>query len=396
MRRINTDPDYGQVLVAEMQELNDMVESSYMAVMMAQTSFIDSCKRIQEEEPLLERKMTELLDKLVTNIDLGYQHNRQQLSELKEAVTRLGQRGTNTNATQEPGRTRTESLIQALGDAASVPGLVHDVLLEAVEAANQTVVRLEEVEGSVDDVTADLLSVEWTERRQKDAADQLLTAAKDLKGYSQQQIIQSLDLYSELMAVMDQFNASVTVRPSPGQADTPVHTPPLEMLGDAAPLRLPPTCTAALLHEVRELQRSQTSARLNTSQRPLVDAGQDQQGQRGPEAAREGQGEEEGEEEEVPAWYTDPVFLSGNYGTPDRGLPVFREEDWVDMEDVYGMEPTAAAAAPAAQAASTAATTTTPSTPSSATPRPATGGVDRYFGVPDSRVSRPLPRRVVA
>ena len=64
-------PATGQVLVAEMQDLGSLVESSYTAVMMAQTAFIDSCKRIQEEEPLLERKMTELLDKLVTNIDLG-------------------------------------------------------------------------------------------------------------------------------------------------------------------------------------------------------------------------------------------------------------------------------------------------------------------------------------
>lgn len=289
-------------------------------------------------------------------------------------------------------RTRTESLIQALGDAASVPGLVQDVLLEAVEVANHTVARLEEVGGYVDDVTSDLLSVEWTERRQKDAADQLLTAAKDLKGYSQQQISQSLDLYSELMAIMDHFNASVTVMTSSEQNDTPVYTPPLEMLGDAAPLTLPPACTEALLHAVNELQRSQTSARLNTSQRALVDAGQDQQGQRGPEATREGQGEEEREEEEVPAWYTDPDFLSGNYGTPDRGLPVFREEDWVDMEDIYDMEPTAPAAAPVAF---TAVTSATPPAPSSAPPRPATGGVDRFFGVPDT-LSRLLPRRVVA
>ena len=55
------------MLANEMQALDSMVES----VKKAQKAFIDSCKQIQEEEPLLERKMTELLDKLVTNIDLG-------------------------------------------------------------------------------------------------------------------------------------------------------------------------------------------------------------------------------------------------------------------------------------------------------------------------------------
>lgn len=260
-----------------------------------------------------------------------------------------------------------------------MPGLVQDVLLEAVEAANHTMARLEEVEGSVDDVAADLLSLEWTERRHKDAADQLLTAAKDLKGYSQEQIFQSLDLYSELMAVMELFNASVTVSLSHGQAATHLHTPPLELLGDAAPLTLPPTCTAALLQQVRDLQRSQTSAKTSASYQPVADAPSDHQGQQGQGEARDDQGEE-AEEEDVPAWYTDPVFLSGNYGTPDRGLPVFREEDWVDMDDVYDMEPVPADT-PAPAPITTTTTTPSPATPPPAQPRPATGSVNRYFGV---------------
>lgn len=257
--------------------------------------------------------------------------------------------------------------MQTLGDTANVPGLVQEVLFDAVEAANHTAERLEEVEGFVDDVTANLLSVEWWDRRQKDAADQLVTAAKDLKGYAQEQIIQSLDLYSELLAVLEQFNASI----SQGQAATPAPMPPVDLLGDATPIRLPATCTAALLQQVTDLQGSQTRTQANTPQQPYVHAAPGHQGQ---ETTGAGQGEER-EEEDVPDWYTDPVFLSGNYGTPDRGLPVFREEDWVDMDDDYDTEP----AAP---------TTSTPISspvrpplPTTAPPRLATGGVDRYFGM---------------
>lgn len=266
--------------------------------------------------------------------------------------------------------------MQALGDATSFPGLVQEVLLDAVDAANHTVARLEEVEGFVDDVTVDLLNIEWTDRRQKDVADQLVTAAKDLKGYAEEQKIQSRELYSELLAVIEQFNASITISLSQGQAATPAPSPSLELLGDAAPLRLPPTCTAALLQQVRELQRSETSLHPHTPQQPLADAAPDHHENQQSEEVREGQREEEEEEEEdVPAWYTDPVFLSGNYGTPDRGLPVFREEDWVDMEDLYDTEPVAA---PATTTTPPRTTRPTPATPS---PRPATRGVDRYFGV---------------
>lgn len=377
VRRMNTDPDYGQVLVAEMQDLGSLVESSYMAVMMAQTAFIDSCKRIQEEEPLLERKMTELLDKLVTNIDLGYRHNRQQLSELKEVVMKLGQLGTAPNVTQEPATTRTKPERQTLGDAAAVPGEVQDAILEAVEVTNHTVARLEEVEGYVDNVAADLLNTEWRDRHQKDSADQLVTAAKDLKGHAQEQILQSLDFYEILLMVLEQFNANTSVRASQDQPAAPTTTPPLELLSDAAPLTLPSTCTAALLQQITSMKARQTIALPNTDSTPLAGADPGQQGQEesqedvleGEEAEEEGENEEE--EEDVPAWYTDPVFLSGNYGTPDRGLPVFREEDWLDMDNAYDTEHAPTSPPPPA--------TTTPATASA---RPGTTGlVSRYFGV---------------
>ncbi|XP_037795391.1 uncharacterized protein LOC119590754 [Penaeus monodon] len=90
LRRMNTEPNHGQMLRAEMQELGSLVESSYSAVLVAQNAFIESCERIQMEEPTLELKITEILDKLVTNIDLGHQFNRRQLSDLRELVEHLG------------------------------------------------------------------------------------------------------------------------------------------------------------------------------------------------------------------------------------------------------------------------------------------------------------------
>ncbi|XP_045115374.1 uncharacterized protein LOC123506974 isoform X2 [Portunus trituberculatus] len=375
VRRMNTDPDYGQVLVDEMQSLGNLVESSYTAVMMAQTAFIDSCKRIQEEEPLLERKMTLLLDKLVTNIDLGYRHNRQQLSELKDVVTKMGQLGTAPNVTQEPATTRTKAEGQTLGDAAAVPGEMQNAILQAVDVTNHTVARLEEVEGYVDTVAADLLNTEWRDSRQKDSADQLVTAAKDLKGHAQEQILQSLDFYEILLMVLEQFNANSSVKASQDQPVASTTMPPLELLSDAAPLTLPSTCTVALLEQITSMKMRQTSALANSDDTPLAGADPGQQGQEErqkdvlEEEEVEDKGDDEEEEEDVPAWYTDPVFLSGNYGTPDRGLPVFREEDWVDMDDAYDNESTPPPPP-----------TTTPATTS---PRPGTTGlVSRYFGVP--------------
>ena len=265
-------------------------------------------------------------------------------------------------------RTRTKPG-QTLGDAAAVPRQVQDVILEAVEAANLTVWRLEEVEEYVNNVAVHLLNTEWMDRQQKDSADQLVTAAKDLKGYAQEQILQSLDIYQIMLFVMEQFNARASVRASQeDQAVTTTFPPPLELLlsDAAAPLTLPSTCTAALLQQITNMKATQMSVSPNThDSQQNADPGQQEQEMRQQDVV-----EEEEDEEDVPAWYTDPVFLSGNYGTPDRGLPVFREEDWVDMDDVYDTEPISTTPPPP------------PATPITASPRPAaTGEVDRYFGV---------------
>lgn len=255
---------------------------------------------------------------------------------------------------------------------------MQDAILEAVEVTNHTVARLEEVENYVDSVAADLLNTEWRDHHQKDTADQLVTAAKDLKGHAQEQILQSLDFYEILLMVLEQFNANASARASHDQPAASTTTPPLELLSDAASLTLPSTCTAALLQQITSMKTRQTSTLGNTDSTPLAGANPGQQRQEdrqedvleGEEAGDDRENEEE--EEDVPAWYTDPVFLSGNYGTPDRGLPVFREEDWVDMDNAYDVEPDPTTSPPPPI-----------TTPAAALPKPGTTGlVSRYFGVP--------------
>lgn len=155
---------------------------------------------------------------------------------------------------------------------------------------------------------------------------------------------------------------------------------------ESSTLKLPPSCTAAILEQVRNMPELQTwqptpGAPLSISGEALADQ---------PVAEEDVTEEyvEEEEEEDIPHWFTNPDFLSGNYGTPDLNLPVFREEDWVDMHEEYPQddegwgdvadyhyrneEPKISSSA----SGPTASVTTTPR-PKTITP----GGVERYFGV---------------
>ncbi|XP_071512557.1 uncharacterized protein [Panulirus ornatus] len=356
LRFMNTETDHGQILMSEMQDLGQLVESSYTAILVAQNAFIDSCNRIQIEEPTLELKITEILDKLVTNIDLGQEFNRQQLSELRKVVVeRLGT-DTTTNTLPSPATTvipqdEMEGNVkedQGLTPETSVRlGLLRDVIAKAIQTANVTVIRLESVEERVEGVSSQLLQTDWTNLRQKEPADQLVTAAKDLKGYAQEQMIQSLKLHEALLTTLEHITINSSVaRPHILAMETSL---PVDENDADITVKLPPSCTAALLQHVRnlpDLPRVPT-----TTTHTIVE-------------------EEEDSEEDIPAWYTDPDFLSGNYGTPDRGFPVFREEEWIDMEEGYALEGHQA-----------------PHTTSSEPPRTrqktvvTPGGIDRYFGV---------------
>lgn len=232
---------------------------------------------------------------------------------------------------------------------------VREVILEATEEANITVSRLKSMEQRLEEVSSELVSTDWSDLRQKEPADQLVTAAKDLKGFAQEQIVQSFNLYDALMAALEQMpiNGSVKLQ------DTAVKSAqPLKLMNDAdTALTLPPSCTAALLEQVRSMPG--LSAAPHTTPASVA---------------------ESDSEDYVPAWYTDPDFLSGNYGTPDRGFPVFREEEWVDMDEDFerdGSNQRQSLSSP--PITSTAPPTTAP---------PAV--VNRYFGVKKSTNPPPL------
>lgn len=349
LRRMNTEPDHGQILMAEMQDLGSLVESSYTAVLIAQNAFIDSCKRIQNEEPTLEHKITEILDKLVTDIDLGYQLNRQQLSELREVVERLGDNASPLTNTQPIEAVESEvRRDQEFIETNMKLGEVREVIIQTIEETNTTVAKLKSVEQRLDEVSSELVGTDWSDLRQKEPADQLVTTVKDLKGFAQEQIIQSLNLQETLLIILEHLTKNVSVslhKDNTGQT--------LNLMSDsAASLTLPPSCTAALLQQVRNMPQFQAAPQTTPATAEDANA-----------------------EDHIPAWYTDPDFLSGNYGTPDRGFPVFREEEWMDMDEDYARDDYNQHES---------------SSSPPVTPTPAPAGVKRYFGIKKTTNAPPL------
>ncbi|XP_068241760.1 myosin-7-like isoform X2 [Palaemon carinicauda] len=396
LRRMNTEPDHGQQLVAEMQDLGSLVESSYTAVLVAQNAFIDSCKRIQAEEPTLEHKIAEILDKLVTDINLGHKFNRMQLNELKRLVEHL----TDTNGTASGTYSQSESgqeaqeILRNLRDSHELPSEasgklseMHATILKIIEAANLTASRLENVEERIEGVSRTLLDIDWSNVRQKEPADQLVTAAKDLKGYARDQIIQSLNLYQALLTTLEQITLLSQSSPDPQSPTDEVYWPsdvdfsfPIYLSDEGhAPIRethltLPRACTSALLDLLKSLPEFKRS--IPTTPAPPVRRSKVRKSKHGDE-------EEEYDDDDIPAWYTDPDFLSGNYGTPDLGYPVFREDEWRDMgdyasDDYLFIERTST---PEPSVVTTSAPTTTVAPSTTSYPhRIFPGGVDRFFG----------------
>ncbi|XP_066952697.1 paramyosin-like [Macrobrachium rosenbergii] len=397
LRRMNTEPDHGQQLVAEMQDLGSLVESSYTAVLVAQNAFIDSCKRIQAEEPTLEHKIAEILDKLVTDINLGHKFNRMQLNELKRLVEHLA----DTNGTASGTYSQSESgheaqeILKNLRDSHELPsetsgklGEVRDTILKIIEAANLTASRLENVEERIDGVSRTLLDIDWSNVRQKEPADQLVTAAKDLKGYARDQIIQSLNLYQALLTTLEQITLLNQGPPVPPQGPSDgVYRPsdvgfsfPIYLSDEGhAPARqthltLPSACTSPLVDLVRSLPEFQRRVPVT----PAPPTRSSRAGKRKHEDE-----EEDYDDEDIPAWYTDPDFLSGNYGTPDLGYPVFREDEWRDMGDYASDDYLFIERTSTPEPSVVTTSTPTPTVAESTTPYPHRifpGGVDRFFG----------------
>lgn len=245
--------------------------------------------------------------------------------------------------------------------------MLRDVILNAMQAANMTVMRLESVEERVDGASADLLQTDWTDVRQKEPADQLVTAAKDLKGYAQEQIVQSLSLHEALSTTLEQITINMSTSSAVPYGHSSVAAAEMRDVGSSS-VKLPPSCAAALLQQIRHMPELlfRPPAPPKTSP-PVLEL-------------------EEEEEEDIPAWYTDPDFLSGNYGTPDRGFPVFREEEWVDMDEDYARDDYHASQTTSAETRKTTAKTLV-------TP----GGIDRYFGVNKSpKKQRPFTKKRTA
>ena len=53
-----------------MNELESLVKNSYNTMIDTQRTFIDSCQRIQNEEPSMEEKIVNILDSLVRHVNI--------------------------------------------------------------------------------------------------------------------------------------------------------------------------------------------------------------------------------------------------------------------------------------------------------------------------------------
>ncbi|KAB7498579.1 hypothetical protein Anas_07654, partial [Armadillidium nasatum] len=94
LRRINTEPKH-----AEVQELEHLVENSYSSILLAQNLFLESCRSNEKQELSTEGQIIDVLNKLVTNIDLGHQFNKKQLEEVRQLIEEMNKEEQSQNIT---------------------------------------------------------------------------------------------------------------------------------------------------------------------------------------------------------------------------------------------------------------------------------------------------------
>ncbi|XP_018024270.1 uncharacterized protein LOC108680025 [Hyalella azteca] len=306
---INSDPDNGQSLASELQELENLVENSYTSILHAQNVFIASCHRIQDEEPLVEAKIADILDKIVTSIELGQQYNREQLGELRQLVHKMGSQ--NTSMVTSPYGYHLTRV------SPNMDNTLMEAWIQVVRGVNSTSDRLGAVAGRVAQVQNNLISTTWTALGdRKDLVDQLLTSAKDLYGYARNQ----LQVLSDLSFNIEKTLSSRPPPEIPSQSLTLRDFNPKSL----TEVRLPHACTEALrpLLRFQALEENRATDTVN-----------------GVKADRKASASGNTDDDDaIPAWYTDPDIVSGNYGTPQRRFPSFREDDWPDQYDEYSQD----------------------------------------------------------
>lgn len=169
-----------------------------------------------------------------------------------------------------------------------------------VEEVNTTSDRLGAVASKVVQVQNRLISTNWEPLNdRKDLADQLLTTAKDLYGFARSQ----LQVLTDLRITVQRVLASkpiISVNQSLTLHDTDYGNE----------IRLPLACTQALL--------------------PLLTT---QPAKSGSQSKNEEKIDDSTDDENIPVWYTDPDIISGNYGTPQRRYPNYRDDDWDHYDD---------------------------------------------------------------
>ncbi|CAL4081317.1 unnamed protein product [Meganyctiphanes norvegica] len=268
----------------QIEELRNLVESSLNMILHAQSIFTASCNRIQE--PSLEKKIIHTLDLIVEHINMSSEATDDQLTKLHDIVKQIGD----------------EIILD------NDPPMQHEMLTiisQAKENINETTTQLERVEERINNIR---LSI--TMPLLKEPVDELTTATKDIKGYISDQSTELSRLYRELSRYLKKLRDEDS--PSDILRDTPSLNFPVKS-GNS--LNLSPECTASLIEQLKIINKGNSMEEISTD----IDFPEEY--------------DDDEDEDDIPAWYTDPVFLSGHYGTPDNTLPVFRDDEWFDIED---------------------------------------------------------------
>ncbi|XP_076043207.1 uncharacterized protein LOC143026534 [Oratosquilla oratoria] len=319
VRRMDSEPrrEVGCDVVAQVRSIESLVRNSYSSLALAQEAFMLSCRRIQDQEPSLEERIAELLDGLLSNIKMGHEFSRIQLEEL-------------------------QLLVQ--GSPFTLEGQSHTTLATAADDAST---RLQGVMHKIDSVKNRILTRDWILTGQKEYADDLLTAAKDLQGLAQDQVEALLTLQSTFVETDDNSTVLNNLEECLRQVDfdaligrlqealsnTPVVKQIMADQGKKSPSSSYPStsrelafsCHRAVVESLRSFPTN-TSSSSKSSSNPLSDLSADVS-----KNVDEGDDDDEMyDEEDVPAWYFDPDILSGNFGTPDHEFPL-PELGWTDQ-----------------------------------------------------------------